>query len=269
MLRVEQAFDFIEYQGSDLDRYRSDFLFKNRRDDTMAAWLLGAYQNADGGYPLQLEYGEPSNISETAKVIGYAAEMEIFRAPVTHRALEFIYSSQHPHGFWQESCSQLELGDELGGEWGRMWLSAYVGRQLCRIQHKDSHQTKLLRNYLLSLRVNGNRFSASPAIHFLALSFFALLDGPACGIVKEGLGYAMENFTTYAEPRLISIQAECLMDAGLPAEHEILADVKKRLVDLQKPDGSWGEQDKKERVRITIDTLKLLLALGAWRMVEE
>ncbi len=269
MLRVEDALEYIELEGTDLDRYRSRFLFKGERDDTMATWLLGAYQNPDGGYPLQLIYGEPSNISETAKVLGYASEFGIVSSPVCRRALDFIRSRQHPEGHWQESCSQLELGHEMGGEWGRLWLSAYVGRQLCRIGQLESRETRLVRNYLLSLRIEGNRFTSSPAIHFLALSFFALLDGPGCGLVQEVLIYALANFTRSCEPRLIALQAECLLDAGIASEHEILKDAKKRLVSLQAEDGGWGEQYAGLRVRTTIDVLKLLFTLGAWRIVEE
>jgi len=269
MLRVEQALEYIEIEGTDLDRYRSRFLFKGERDDTMAAWLLGAYQNPDGGYPLQLIYGEPSNISETAKVLGYASEFGVVSSPVCRRALDFIRSRQHPDGYWQESFSQLELGHEMGGEWGRLWLSAYVGRQLCRIGQLESRETRLVRNYLLSLRIQGNRFTSSPAIHFLALSFFALLDGPGCGLVQEVLLYALANFTRSCEPRLVVLQAFCLLDAGIAGDDPLLQDAKRRLVGLQEADGGWGEHYKGLRVRTTIDVLKLLLRLGAWRIVEE
>lgn len=268
-LGVEQALEYIELEGTDLDRYRSRFLFKDERDDTMATWLLGAYQNPDGGYPLQLEYGKPSNISETAKVLGYGAELQVSASPVARRAFDFLLARQHPDGFWQEARSQLELDQGLGGEWGRLWLSAYVGRQLCHIDRQDSRQVKLLRNYLLCVRRNGSEFTSSPAIHFLALGFFALLDGPGCGFVKEGLAHALDNFTTYNEPRLIALQAECLLDAGVSANHPVLYDARKRLVKLQKTDGSWGELPGAERVRITIDILRLLLTLGAWRIIEE
>lgn len=269
MLRVEQALEFIELEGTDLDRYRSRFLFNSERDDTMATWLLGAYQNPDGGYPINLAYAEPSNIAETVKILGYASEFGIVSSPVCHRAVEFIRSRQHPDGYWQEAFSQLELEDEMGGEWGRLWLSAYVGRQLCRIGQLESRETKRVRNYLLGLRSDANRFTSSPAIHFLALGFFALFDGPGCGLVKEALGFAMENFTRYGEPRLIALQASCLLDAGVASEHEILKDAKRRLVSLQAEDGGWGEHYAGLRVRTTIDVLKLLLTLGAWRIVEE
>jgi hypothetical protein len=269
MLRIEQAFEYIELEGTDLDRYRSRFLFKGERDDTMATWLLGAYQNTDGGYPLNLVYAEPSNISETAKILGYASEFGVVSSPVCHRAVEFIRLSQHPDGYWQEAFSQLELEEGMGGEWGRLWLSAYVGRVLCRIGQLESRETKLVRNYLLGLPKDGNRFTSSPAIHFLALSFFALFDGPGCGLVLEALSFALKNFTPTEEPRLIALQAECLLDAGIASEHEILKDAKRRLVSLQASDGGWGEQYAGLRVRTTIDVLKLLLTLGAWRIVEE
>lgn len=268
MLRVEQAFEYIELEGTDLDRYRSRFLFKGERDDTMATWLLGAYQNPDGGYPLNLIYHEPSNVSETAKILGYASEFGIISSPVCHRAVEFIRSRQHPDGYWQEAYSQLELEEEMGGEWGRLWLSAYVGRQLCRIGQLESRETKLVRNYLLGLRKDSNRFTSSPAIHFLALSFFALLDGPSCGLVQEALSFALKSFTSSAEPRLIALQTECLLDAGLDPGHEIIQDAKRRLAGLQSEDGGWGEHYKGLRVRTTIDILKLLLTLGVWRIVE-
>jgi len=269
MLRVDEALEFIELEGTDLDRYRSRFLFKGERDDTMATWLLGAYQNPDGGYPINLVYAEPSNIAETAKILGYASELGIVSSPVCHRAVGFIRSRQHPDGYWQEAFSQLELKDEMGGEWGRLWLSAYVGRQLCRAGQHQSTEVKKVRNYLLSLRSDANRFTSSPAIHFLALGFFALLDGPGCGLVQKVLLYALANFTRSCEPRLIALQAECLLDAGIASEHEILKDAKKRLVSLQASDGGWGEQYAGLRVRTTIDVLKLLFTLGAWRIVEE
>ncbi|TET24028.1 MAG: hypothetical protein E3J71_00275 [Candidatus Stahlbacteria bacterium] len=269
MLRVEQALEFIELEGTDLDRYRSRFLFNSERDDTMATWLLGAYQNPDGGYPINLVYAEPSNIAETVKILGYASEFGIVSSSVCRRAVGFIRSRQHPDGYWQEAFSQLELEDEMGGEWGRLWLSAYVGCQLCRAGQLESRETRLVRNYLLSLRIQGNRFTSSPAIHFLALSFFALLDGPGCGLVQEVLLYALANFTRYGEPRLIALQASCLLDAGVASEHEILKDAKRRLVSLQAEDGGWGEQYAGLRVRTTIDVLKLLFTLGAWRIVEE
>ncbi len=268
MLRVERALDYIEFEGTDLDRYRSRFLFNSERDDTMATWLLGAYQNTDGGYPLNLAYGKPSSISETAKILGCASELETAKSPVCRRAEEFIASRQHPDGFWQERFSQLDLEDQMGGEWGRLWLSAYVGRQLCRTSLLDSMEIKKVRNYLLSLRKDGNRFTTSPCIHFLAMSFFALLDGAQCGLVRESLPFAMENFTASSEPRLIELQATCLLDAGVPAGHEILQNAKKRLLSVQAEDGGWGERYKGLRVRTTIDVLKLLLELGAWRLVE-
>lgn len=269
MLRVDDALDYIELEGTDLDRYRSRLLFRGERDDTMAAWLLGAYQNPDGGYPLHLVYGEPSNVSETAKILSYAAELEVVHSPVCHRAIEFIRTQQYTDGFWQECYSQLELAEGMGGEWGRMWLSAFVGRELCRIGLKETAEVKNLRNYLLGLRENGNRFTTSPAIHILALSFFALLDGPQCGLVREGLEFALRNFTRSSEPRLIALQGECLLDSGVPPEHELLQDAKLRLVKLQEKDGGWGESYHGLRVRTTIDVLKLLGVLGAWHMVED
>lgn len=269
MLRVEQALEYIEIEGTDLDRYRSRFLFKGERDDTMATWLLGAYQNPDGGYPLNLVYAESSNIAETAKILGYASELGIIYSPVCRRAVEFIRSRQHPDGYWQEAFSQLDLGDQMGGEWGRLWLSAYVGRQLCRTGQLESRETKKVRNYLLGLRSHANRFSSSPAIHFLALGFFALLEGPGCGLVREALPFALENFTGSCEPRLVVLQAFCLLDAGMAGDDPLLQDAKRRLVGLQEADGGWGEHYKGLRVRTTIDVLKLLLNLGAWRIVEE
>ncbi|MBN2380072.1 terpene cyclase/mutase family protein [candidate division WOR-3 bacterium] len=269
MLRVEQALNYIEFKGSDLDRYRSRFLFDRQRDDTMATWLLGAYQNSDGGYPLNLEYSKPSNISETAKIIGYAAEFEVVDSPVCARSLDFIVSRQMPEGYWQEKHSQLELAEELGGEFGRAWLSAYVGRELCRAGFKDSHQAKKTCNYLLSFRSEGTRLTTSPSIHYLAMSFFALHDGPQCGLVSQSLDYALANFTTYPEPRLITLQAECLLDVGIPQDHELLRKARSRLVALQAEDGGWGEDYKGLRVRVTLDVLKLLLNLGAWKIVEE
>jgi len=268
MLRVEKALEYIEFEGTDLDRYRSRFLFNSERDDAMATWLLGAYQNPDGGYPLNLAYGEASNIAETAKILGYAAEFGVASSPVCRRAFEFVAARQHPEGYWQESYAQLELGDELGGEWGRSWLSAYVGRQLCRAGYADAPALKKVRNYLLSLRSKGNRFTSSPAIHFLAMGFFALLEGPGCGIVQEALSFALANFTTSLEPRLITIEAECLLDVGVSPEHKLLKEARRRLIELQSEDGGWGEHYAGLRVRTTLDVLKLLLVLGAWRMAE-
>jgi len=269
MLRVRDALDYVEFQGTDLDRYRSRFLFDGQRDDTMATWLLGAYQNPDGGYPLNLVYAEPSNISETAKIIGYGAEFEVVDSEVCKRAADYISSLQHSDGYWQESGAQLELAEDLGGEWGRSWLTAYVGRLLIKAGRADSPEVRKVRNYLLCLRRDGCQFTTSPSIHFLAMSFFALLDGPQCGLVSQSLEYAMTNFTSYPEPRLIAIQAECLLDAALSRDHALLKDVKKRLVELQAEDGGWGEDYKGVRVRVTLDILKLLLTLGAWQIVEE
>ncbi len=269
MLRVDDALEYIELEGTDLDRYRSRFLFRGERDDAMAAWLLGAYQNPDGGYPLHLVYGEPSNIYETARILGYTAEFEVVNSSVCHRALDFIRSRQHTDGYWQESSSQLELAEDMGGEWGRMWLSAFVGRELCRVGLKDAQEVRSLRNYLLSLREEGSRFTTSPSIHVLSLSFFALLEGRQCGLVRQGLDFAISSITQSREPRLIAIQAECLMDAGVLPEHKLLQKAKLHLVGLQQTDGGWGEHYQGLRVRTTIDVLKLLKVLGAWRMVEE
>ncbi len=269
MLDIEKALEYIEFEGTDLDRYRCRFLFRGQRDDVMATWLFGSYQNSDGGYPLHLLYGEPSNISETAKMLGYASELGISRSHVCDQAVEFLKAHQHPLGFWQESSSQLELGEELGGEWGRLWLSAYTGRALSTAGLRELAETKKVRNYFLALRVNGNQFTTSPAIHFLALGFFALLEGAQCGIVKEALPYALANFTRSKEPRLICVQAQCLLDAGVRPDHEVLKDAKRRLVRLEEHDGGWGEHYEGLRVRTTIDVLVLLLKLGAWKLVEE
>ncbi|GEM_PF-2236568 len=269
MLRVEDALYFIELKGTDLDRYRARFLFNKERDDTMAALLLGAYQNSDGGYPLNLVHSQPSNISETAKVLGYAAEFQATNSVVCKRALRYLAAKQHSDGFWQEQYSQLALNEAMGGEWGKLWLTAYVGRQLLALNRHESREIKLVRNYLLSQRIQGSKFTASPAIHFLSLSFFALLDGPHCGLVKESLPFALENFTASAEPRLIALEAECLLDAGLRIEHPLLKNAKDKLKNLQGEDGAWGEDYLKLQVRTTIDVLKVLLRLKAWNIVED
>ncbi len=269
MLDVEKALEYIEFEGTDLDRYRCRFLFRGERDDTMATWLFGSYQNSDGGYPLHLIYGEQSNVSETAKMLAYSSELGIANSPVSHRALEFLKTRQHVLGFWQESSSQLELGEDMGGEWGRLWLSAYVGRALCMAGQRELVETKRVRNYFLALRVNGHQFTTSPAIHCLALGFFALLEGANCGIVREALPFAIANFTKAKEPRLINIQVQCLLDAGVQPEHEVLKEARRRLVRLEERDGGWGEDYEGLRTRTTIDVLLLLLKLGAWRLVEE
>lgn len=269
MLDVEKALEYIELEGTDLDRYRSRFLFRGERDDVMATWLLGSYQNQDGGYPLHLVIGEQSNISETAKIIAHSSQMQLLRSPCCRKALEYIRSCQHPDGFWQESSSQLELGEEMGGEWGRLWLSAYVGRALCMAAEQKSAEVKKVRNYFLGLRVNGSQFTSSPSIHFLALGFFALLEGPQCGLVREALPYALANFTRSKEPRLITVQAECLLEAGVAPDDPILKEAGRNLIKIQGSDGGWGESYEGLRIRTTIDVLGLLLKLGAWRLVDE
>lgn len=269
MLRVKDALNYVEFEGTDLDRYRSRFLFRGERDDTMAAWLLGAYQNPDGGYPLHLVYGEPSNLSETARIVGYAAEFEVVDSAVCRRAIEYLTSRQHQEGFWQEHGSQLELGEEMGGEWGRLWLSAFVGRELCRAGQHRLPEMKKLRSYLLPMREGKERFSSSPAICYLVMGFFALLEGPESQVVTDSLDFALSNFTSYQEPRLITLEARCLLDAGVNPKDRILVQAGERLIKLQAEDGGWGEAYAGLRVRTTLDVLKLLEWLGTWRIPEE
>jgi hypothetical protein len=156
----------------------------------------------------------------------------------------------------------------MGGEGGRAWLSAYMGRALCRILPHDASEIKLVRNFLLAIQNDARKFGISPTIHFLTLGFFSLLDGPRCGRVAQGLEFALNNFTTSNNPKLILLEASSLLDAGVTDKETNLIGTKKRLINLQGSDGSWEAPDR-HPVPVTIDVLKLLLNLKAWRIVEE
>lgn len=215
---------------------------------------LMSIQNGDGGWPWLLEEGNPSGVSDTAKVLELLPDVgvEPDSQPI-RKAVSYLLDHQNNDGGWSESP---ELEGLIPAEW--TWVSTV----------HSGYQTADALNALFEAGCSGD--AVARAIDFLRATqneeggwysnvrprpdpatdiattdhivhaFLKNGEPRESSVIKRAEGMLLEKIEEMEAPVDIAAALSCLRELGYGPESEHVRRLVEYLMAAQRPDGGWN-----------------------------
>ena len=264
---TENAIVYARARGNVIEKARLAAILWSQPAPEAALEELAALQKPDGGFAYWVP--QVSNICDTAYVLEWFDDLGVHRGPVVDLACRFLLDRQQVDGGWDEVETVRAFNPP---EWmapGRVetqvWLTAYCAHVLIRFGYAEAEGTYCPTDYLLAHCGETGRLAGYLRASWLALPMLAFYPGQDSKPFRRALAVVEANYSPNWEGAYLAWLLRCLHDAGLPAEHSLVA---RCLVDLgckQRPNGSWSpEQGEGEEyaVNATLGALRALKGYG-------
>jgi len=263
-LNVLKAQRFVEENGTELQKYRLDYLLAKQRDDEVPLRYLRRLQNSDGGFPYGDEEGKLSSINSVSSNLGLMIELGLSDSDVCRKTIDYLMSVQGEDGSWDENEAITQYDppfwDMPGDLKTAMWLTASILSFLIQLGYGKSEAVRKGVGFLLKHRDEKGKFAGFLHSTWIAVGVFGQLEGIDSDVVRRALSILERNFKLLEDGA--SDFAWCLESfhvAGMPKEHPLAKMCIDRLTDLQREDGAWTSADGEEyTVAATIGALKAL-----------
>jgi hypothetical protein len=97
---MNKAIDFIYSNGTPIEIARLDSILKRTPSNVLG--IIQTLQNEDGGFPYNMEPGNPSTLTTTEFVLEWLHDLALLDSEMGTKAFQFILSMQHQDGTWDE-----------------------------------------------------------------------------------------------------------------------------------------------------------------------
>ncbi len=243
---LERARAFVCESGSPLARALAGHA-AGATDVNDALNELAAFQNADGGWRgLDSDMEAPlSTISQTWVGLKWLRWLDPADATPVDGTVEFLRSSQHPDGYWDEPEEILEHDPPpwmMPGDFAnQVWLTAATCSRLTLHARQSGVRFDAALDFLRAAW-DGERFPKYNHTHWVSLVLFGLLEDPTAADreILDGCVRFLEN--ALAEGRVDTLDvievARDALYAGGPAARLFEAALP-RLLAGQAYDGGW------------------------------
>jgi squalene cyclase len=215
---------------------------------------LMSLQNGDGGWPWLLEAGNPSGVSDTAKVLELLPGVGVEPAsqPI-RKALSYLLDHQNDDGGWSESP---ELEGLIPREW--TWVSTvYSGYQtadalnaLFEVRYSGDATVKALDFLRATQNEEGGWYSSvrprpNPVTDIATTDHIvhALLkngEPRESAVIQSAEGMLLEKKEEMDAPVDIAAALSCLRELAYRPENEHVRRLVDYLIGTQRPDGGWN-----------------------------
>jgi len=269
-MNVESAFKFIQNYGNKLEQYRARYLFQGIRDNKVPLHYLRKLQNQDGGFPYNLEIGKPSSVNETSGMLNLVAELNLGESDVCQKIVNYFFQIQSIEGSWNENPEISQFNppqwDSYDNINTRMWLTSDITAHLVHLSYVESQNVKQACEFLLKHTDERGKVEGPQITTWIAMVIFGMLEGSESLYVRKALDLIEDWLDEEREDAsFLCWYLECLSNAGVPKEHNLVQRCLKKLKTLQDNDGGWHSADgARYNVSTTINALKLLKHYGEW-----
>lgn len=265
MIDLERARGYITAHGDDLARLRLAALLDQQFPAAVPP-ALAALQNADGGFAVLKQAGNPSALSPTAEALSWLRELHLATSPAAQQALAFIETRQHQRGIWREDAAlqaydlplwmdpESPAADTYTTAVCASTLAQYDGNDLAVEQAVVWLQTQQGRDGLLA----GFRALSS----WLALPAFVATYGPDTRTTRRlvaGLGSVLDS--TWPGSMLAGLLRAGL-DAGYTRQTQVINRAWLQLQQAQHADGGFSVDEDDDPVQATLNALDVAQRLG-------
>lgn len=180
-------------------------------------------------------------------------------------ACRFLLDRQQEDGGWDE-VEAVRAFDPP--EWmmpgrieTRVWLTAYCAHVLIRFGYAEAPSTRCPTDFLLAHCDETGRLTGYLRATWIALPMLAFYPGPDSDSFHRAVVEA--NYSPDWEGSYLAWLLRCLQDAGLPADHPLVARCLADLISKQRTDGSWESEDGEEfAASATVEALRVLKGYG-------
>jgi len=259
---VEKAIAYVQALGDAVERARLAAILWDEPPPEAALRELAALQKAAGGFAYWIR--EVSSVCDTAYVLQWFDDLKVYRGPVVDRACRFLLDRQQEDGGWDEVSSPPEWMIP-GRIETRVWLTAFCAHVLIRFGYAEALGTRCPTDFLLAHCDESGRLAGYLRATWIALPRLAFYPGPDSEPFQQALAVVEANFSPDWEGAYLAWLLRCLQDAGLPAEHPLVARCLADLICKQRPDGSWepeGGEGEEHAVNATVAALRALKGYG-------
>ncbi|MDI6904055.1 MAG: terpene cyclase/mutase family protein [Candidatus Bathyarchaeia archaeon] len=269
-MNVQKAIAFVEENGTELERYRLNYLLGKERNDEVPLRYLTGLQNDDGGFLYNNEKGKPSSINFTSANLSLMIELGLAKSDVCRKTLEYLIDVQCEDGSWDENHAINQYNPPFWNMPGdlktKMWLTASILNYLIQLGYGESEAVRKATRFLLKNRDEDGRFFGFLHSTWISVGAFGQLEGFNSEVVKKALKAIERNIDRMEDGATDFIWClECFHVAGISKDDPVVKRCIERLIELQRQDGAWTSADGKEyTVSTTVRALRILRMYKIW-----
>ena len=267
---IQKAISFVEENGTELEKYRLNYLLGKAKDDGVPLRYLRKLQNGDGGFPYSNEKGKLSSINSTSLNLSLIIELGLTESEVCRRTLEYLLSVQGEDGSWDENHAVTQYNPPFWGTPGdlktKMWLTANILNHLIQLGYRESEAVKRGTQFLLRNRDEEGKFFGFLHSTWISVGVFGQLEGADSEIVKKSLEVIQRNLGRLEDGAGDFVWClECFYVAGIGKDSPVVKRCIDRVIELQRQDGAWTSMDgERHTVSTTINALRILKMYKVW-----
>jgi hypothetical protein len=266
---LERAIACVQSRGDIVERARLAAILWDEPPPESALQELAALQKPDGGFAYWVR--EVSNVCDTAFVLQWFDDLKLYRGPVVDPACRFLLDRQREDGGWDEVGAVRALNPP---EWmvpgrieTRVWLTAFCAHVLIRFGYAEAEGTRCPTDFLLAYCDGAGRLEGYLRATWIALPMLAFYPGPDLQSFDRAVAVVETNYSPDWKGAYLAWLLCCLQDAGLPADHPLVARCLTDLERKQRPDGSWEPEEGEGEERAVNATIAALRALKGYGRV--
>lgn len=258
---IDKAIKLVQSEGNLIEKARLGAIFWNKTPQKEVLERLSKFQKLDGGFSYWVK--EVSNICDTAYILFWCDDLNLFQGPIVNSACKFLLNQQKKDGGWDEIDKVQKFKPPKwmipGRIENRVWLTAYCSHVLIRFGFAEAEGTQCPTDFLISNSNKKGRLKGYFRATWLALPMFAFYPGIESEPFQKAINIIESNYSSEWKASYLAWFLRCLKDSGLESTHPL---VKQSLSDLEKKqqkNGSWepeAGEGKKHAINATIETLR-------------
>jgi len=264
---AEEAIAYVQARGDAVERARLAAILWDEPPSETALRELAALQKPDGGFAYWVR--EVSNVCDTAFVLQWFDDLQVYRGPIVDPACRFLLDRQQADGGWDEVEAVRALNPP---EWmvpgrieTRVWLTACCAHVLLRFGYAEAEGTTCPTDFLLAHSGERGRLAGYLRATWIALPMLALYPGADSEPFRRALGVVEASFSPDWDGAYLAWLLHCLRDARVAADHPLVARCLADLERKQRPDRSWAPEEgegEEHAVNATVSALRALKEYG-------
>jgi prenyltransferase beta subunit len=269
-LDVQEAIRFVEENGTELEKYRLNYLLSKEKNDEIPLRYLRRLQNDDGGFPYNSEKGKLSSVNSTSVNLSRMTELGLAESDVCRKTVEYLLRIQHEDGSWDENQATNQYNPPFWNTPGdlktKMWLTASITNHLIQLGYRESEAIRRATRFLLKNRGEEGKFAGFLHSTWISVGVFGQLEGEDSEVVKKALKVLERNINLMEDGASDFVWClECFYVAGISKDDSVVKRCIERVIELQGEDGAWASGDgEKYAVSNTINALRVLKMYGVW-----
>lgn len=266
-MNIEKSISFINAKGSVIEKARLNCILHGTRPAPEIHQSLYKLQNADGGFPFEMQPGNLSTINETTVALWWLEELGLLNSPTGTQALDYLLRTQKTDGYWDEDprLAQYELPPwiKLNDLGTRVYLSAYAAYWLAVGGMASTPAFRKALHFLIRSQDKTGKIFGYLHTTWIASAVFLLAGQRYASIASRGVTVLSDRAMSEWEDSQLAWALDCLSRGGLSKHVPFVKSSLQELSRRQKSNGSWASEDgETSAVGATIQALKVLKHYG-------